>query len=140
MPKYTIKEVSEKMNLPISTIRYYDKEGLLPFIERKPSGYRIFSDSDLQMLNVIECFKSTGMSIKNIKQFIEWVNDSLQERYHLFVERKKVVEEQMAELQKQMDIIDYKLWYYQTAIEAGTEDIHKDKNISYRKITQNEGD
>ena len=143
MPKYTIKEVSEKMNLPISTIRYYDKEGLLPFIERKPSGYRIFSDSDLQMLNVIECFKSTGMSIKNIKQFIEWVklgDDSLQERYHLFVERKKVVEEQMAELQKQMDIIDYKLWYYQTAIEAGTEDIHKDKNISYRKITQNEGD
>lgn len=136
MSKYTIKEVSELMNLPISTIRYYDKEGLLPFIERKASGYRIFSDTDIQMLKVIECFKSTGMSIKDIKQFIEWVklgDDSLQERYNLFVERKKVVEEQMSALQKQMDIINHKLWYYQTALEAGTEDIHKKKHILYNK-------
>lgn len=49
MKKYTIKEVSEIMKLPISTIRYYDKEGLLPFIERKASGYRIFTESDIQM-------------------------------------------------------------------------------------------
>lgn len=45
--KYTIKKVAERMNLTPSTIRYYDKEGLLPFIERKASGYRLFAESDI---------------------------------------------------------------------------------------------
>ena len=140
--KYTIKEVSEIMKLPISTIRYYDKEGLLPFIERKASGYRIFTESDIQMLQIIECFKSTGMSIKEIKQFIEWVkmgDNSLQQRYELFLERKRVVEEQMSTLQKQMKEIHHKIWYYQTALEVGTEDIHKNKNISCQQDIENEG-
>ena len=140
--KYTIKEVSEIMKLPISTIRYYDKEGLLPFIERKASGYRIFTESDIQMLQIIECFKSTGMSIKEIKQFIEWVkmgDNSLQQRYELFLERKRVVEEQMTTLQKQMKVIHHKIWYYQTALEAGKEDIHKNKNISCQQDIENEG-
>lgn len=142
MEKYTIKEVSEIIKLPISTIRYYDKEGLLPFIERKASGYRIFTETDIQMLQVIECFKSTGMSIKEIKQFIEWVkigDNSLQQRYELFLERKRVVEEQMSTLKKQMNVINHKIWYYQTALEAGTEDIHKNKHISCQQDIENEG-
>ncbi|MGN0246710.1 MAG: MerR family transcriptional regulator [Lachnospiraceae bacterium] len=128
---YTIKQVSEMMNIPISTIRYYDKEGLLPFLEKKPSGYRIFKDSDITMLQVIECFKSTGMSVAEMQQFIQMVkrgDESLEERYNLFCERKNIVQKQMENLQKQMDIIDHKLWYYETAIKAGTEAIHKEHN------------
>ena len=129
---YTIKQVSEKMNIPISTIRYYDKKGLLPFLEKAESGYRLFKDSDLQMLQVIECFKSTGMSIAEMQQFVEMVkrgDASLQERYDLFLEREKVVQKELDELEKQMKVIQHKLWYYKTAIEAGTEDIHKQNNI-----------
>ncbi len=128
---YTIKQVSEKMNIPISTIRYYDKKGLLPFLEKAESGYRLFKDSDLQMLQVIECFKSTGMSIAEMQQFVEMVkrgDASLQERYDLFLEREKVVQKELDELEKQMKVIQHKLWYYKTAIEAGTEDIHKQNN------------
>ncbi|MGN1183044.1 MAG: MerR family transcriptional regulator [Faecalibacillus sp.] len=128
---YTIKQVSEMMNIPISTIRYYDKEGLLPFLEKKPSGYRVFKDSDITMLQVIECFKSTGMSINEMQKFIEMVkrgDESLEERYNLFLERKEVVQKQMDDLHKQMDVINHKLWYYKTAIEAGTESIHKENN------------
>lgn len=130
---YSIKDVSKMMDLPISTIRYYDNQGLLPFIERKPSGYRVFHDDDIMMLKIIECFKRTGMSIKEIKTFIELVkagDASLEERYQMFIERKKIVQQQMAELQKQMDLIDHKLWYYQTAIEAGSEAIHKQNQQS----------
>ncbi len=79
------------------------------------------------MLRVIECLKKSGMSIKDIRQFSEWVlmgDDSLQERYEMFLERKKAVEAQMAELQKTLDFINHKCWYYETAIEAGTEKIH----------------
>ena len=129
---YSIKQVSEMMNIPISTIRYYDKEGLLPFLEKKTSGYRIFKETDITMLQLIECFKSTGMTIKEIQRFIEMVkrgDDSLQERYDLIAERKSIAQKQMDELQKQMDTINHKLWYYQTAIEAGTEAIHKKVNV-----------
>ena len=66
------------------------------------------------MLEIIECFKNTGMSIKEIKHFIELVkqgNSSLQERYNLFLERKKTVEKQMEDLQKQLDLINYKCEY-----------------------------
>lgn len=124
---YTIKQAAEIMNVTPTTLRYYDKQGLLPFMERKESGYRIFSEDDIAMLRVIECLKKTGMSIKDIRQFSKWAqmgDDSLQERYEMFLERKRTVEAQMAELQETLDFINYKCWYYETAIEAGTEKIH----------------
>ena len=124
---YTIKQAAELTNLTPVTLRYYDKQGLLPFMERRESGYRMFSDGDIAMLRVIECLKKSGMSIKDIRQFSEWVlmgDDSLQERYDMFLERKKIVEAQMADLQKTLDFINHKCWYYETAIEAGTEKIH----------------
>ena len=124
---YTIKQAAELTNLTPVTLRYYDKQGLLPYMERRESGYRMFSDGDIAMLRVIECLKKSGMSIKDIRQFSEWVlmgDDSLQERYEMFLERKKAVEAQMADLQKTLDFIKHKCWYYETAIEAGTEKIH----------------
>jgi len=127
---YSIGEVAEKLNLPKSTIRYYDKEGLLPFVERKESGIRMFAESDISMLQVIECLKSTGLSIKDIKKFSEWCqkgDQTLQERYELFLESRKNVQEQIAELKKSLELIEHKCWYYETALEAGTESIHKNK-------------
>lgn len=124
---YTIKEVAEKTNLPASTIRYYDKQGLLPFVERSESGYRIFSENDIGLLNIIECLKLTGMPIKEIKQFTLWLqqgDDSLPERYQMFLDRRKAVEKQIEQLHQTLKVIDYKCWYYETAIEAGTEAIH----------------
>ena len=128
---YSIGEVAEKLNLPKSTIRYYDKEGLIPFVERKESGIRMFAESDISMLQVIECLKSTGLSIKDIKRFSEWCqkgDQTLQERYELFLESRKNVKEQMVELQKTLKLIEHKCWYYETALEAGTESIHKNKS------------
>ena len=125
---YGIKEVSEKLNLSIPTIRYYDKEGLLPFIERKESGYRVFSDNDIRLLRIIECLKRTGMQLKDIKKFVDYLKEgdaSLQKRYELFEERRKAVTEQIAELQKSLDLINYKCSYYKAAVEAGTEKIHQ---------------
>ncbi len=124
---YTIKQAAEIMNVTPTTLRYYDKQGLLPFMERKDSGYRVFSDTDIAMLRVIECLKKSGMPIKDIRQFSKWAqmgDDSLKERYEMFLERKRIVEVQIAELQETLDFINHKCWYYETAIEAGTEKIH----------------
>ena len=124
---YTIKEAAQIMGIPATTLRYYDRQGLLPFVERKQSGYRVFSDNDIMLLRVIDCLKRSGMELKDIRQFTEWLREgdaSLEKRYQMFLERKEAVEQQMAEMQKTLDMINHKCWYYKTAIEAGTEAIH----------------
>ncbi|MCM3400023.1 MerR family transcriptional regulator [Oceanobacillus profundus] len=129
---YSISEVAKKLNLTVYTLRYYDKEGLMPFVERTPNGTRLFKESDIDALNVIECLKSTGMPIKEIKKFIDWCSDgdsTLQKRYDMFLERKAVAEAQLEELKKTMELINHKCEYYQTALDAGTEDIHKTNKI-----------
>ena len=121
---YTIQQVAKMTHIPATTLRYYDKEGLLPFLERRESGYRAFSDVDLAMLQVLQCLKATGMSISEMKQFSQWVQEgdsSLKERYDLFVRRREAVEQQIAELQKSLEVINHKCDYYRRAVEAGTE-------------------
>ena len=128
--KYTIKDAARIMGVPTSTIRYYDKGGLLPFLDRLASGYRIFTENAIATLRIIDCLKKTGMSIKEIRQFSSWLeqgDSSLQQRYDMFLERRRVVKQQMAELQKILDTVNYKCWYYETAIAAGTENIHQSK-------------
>lgn len=126
---YTIGEAAKKMNLTPFTLRYYDKEGLLPLLKKTEKGTRCFKDSDLAWLDVIECLKSSGMSLKDIKSFIYWTiegDSTLQQRYDLFLERKKIVEQKMAEYQTILNKLNFKCWYYETAIEAGTSEIHND--------------
>ncbi|MFS0869070.1 MerR family transcriptional regulator [Paenibacillus xylanilyticus] len=131
---YSISEVAKELNLTVYTLRYYDKEGLMPFVERTPSGVRKFKDSDIDFLKIIQCLKLTGMPIKDIKDFIEWCSEgdsTLQERYDMFIERKASVEAQLEELRKTMEVIEHKCAYYKTALEAGTEEIHKQNKISH---------
>jgi DNA-binding transcriptional MerR regulator len=129
---YSISEVAKELDLTAYTLRYYDNEGLMPFVERSPSGTRVFKESDIEALKVIECLKATGMSIKEIKNFIDWCSEgdsTLQQRYDMFIERKATVEAQIEELKKTMELIEHKCLYYKTALDAGTEDIHKGNKI-----------
>ena len=66
---YTIGQVSAMFNLPVSTLRYYDKEGFFPNLERK-GNIRYFSDNELEALRIIECLKKSGLEIKDIKNFL----------------------------------------------------------------------
>ncbi|MBQ1985576.1 MAG: MerR family transcriptional regulator [Clostridia bacterium] len=126
---YSIKEVSEMLGIPASTIRYYDKEGLLPFVERGESGYRVFSDENIRTLRFIECLKTTGMAIKDIQTFFEWVREgesTMQKRYDMFLKQRGIVEEQIKQLQKTLEVIDYKCAMYEHAIKIGAPDINAD--------------
>lgn len=125
---YSIGEVSERFGLTTYTIRYYDKEGLLPFVDKNKNGVRVFKASDLEVIELIECLKRTGMPIKDIKKFMDWCmegDSTLQKRYDMFQERKAETEKQLALLQKTLEKINYKCWYYETALAAGTEQVHK---------------
>lgn len=111
-------------HIPISTLRYYDKEGLFPGMERQ-SGIRRFGDHEIEALRVIECLKVSGLEIKDIKQFMVWTTKgavTYAQRKELFEKRKQAVEEEMAALQKTLDMLKYKCWYYDTAIRDGGEE------------------
>jgi DNA-binding transcriptional MerR regulator len=132
MKTYSIGEVASELNLTVYTLRYYDKEGLMPFVERTTSGIRVFKESDIDALRIIECLKSTGMPIKEIKNFIDWCSEgdsTLQQRFDMFMERRATVEAQMEELKKTMKLIEHKCLYYKTALDAGTENIHKNDKL-----------
>ncbi len=123
---YTVGEMSKILNIPASTLRYYDKEGLLPFVERSSSGIRKFQDNDIEWLKIIECLKKSGMSIKDIRTYLELTiqgDDTIHERLELFKKQRRILQEQMASLQKTLDMLDYKCWYYETAEKAGTTDV-----------------
>lgn len=77
MKTYSISEVAKELNLTAYALRYYDKEGLMPFVERTSSGTRLFKESDIDALKIIECLKSTGMPIKEIKNFIDWCSGEI---------------------------------------------------------------
>jgi len=122
---YSIGEVANTTGIAISTLRYYDREGMFPNIERSNGGIRLFSDIEIETLRIVECLKTSGLSIKDIKRFLDWCQEgdaSLQKRRDMFHERLEAVKRQMEELQKTMDIIKYKCWYYDTALAAGTEE------------------
>lgn len=139
---YTIGEIANLLGIPTSTLRFYDKKGLLPFVERSKSGIRVFSENDFQWLKVIECLKKTGMQLKDIKSFIDMAmqgDATIDARYELIVKQKEIVENQIAELQQTLDVLKYKQWYYYTAKQAGTTNVPQSMNINdmpepYRSI------
>lgn len=120
---YTIGQVSKLFGLPVSTLRYYDKEGLFPDMERQ-SGIRKFSENELEALRVIECLKRSGLEIKEIKQYMAWCKEgaaTYSARKKLLEARKAIVKEEMERLSKTLDMLNYKCWYYETAIRDGNE-------------------
>ena len=121
---YTIGQISEMFHLPVSTLRYYDKEGLFPDLKRS-SGVRRFGEKEIEALRVIECLKKCGLEIREIKTFMEWCaqgSSSYPKRRELFIRQEKVVKEEMRKLEKVLAMIRYKEWYYEQAIKDGNED------------------
>lgn len=124
---YTIGQVSEMTGLPISTLRYYDKEGLFPHMERV-SGMRRFGEQELETLHVIECLKASGLEIRDIRQFMQWCTEgasSYPKRRQLLERQKETLEAQMDDLRRSLAMLQFKCWYYEQAMrDGGEEHIH----------------
>lgn len=113
---YTIKEVADQFDLPISTIRYYDKQGLLPFVAKNDSGYREFTSADLNFIKTIVCLKNTEMPIKDIRQYIKYCMagpENIEQRRKLLLAHKTHVLRKQAKIMNDLAEIDFKLDRYQ---------------------------
>ena len=141
---YTVGEMAKMLGVSASTLRYYDKEGLLPFVERSSGGIRMFRDSDIEWLQVIGCMKKAGMSIKDIKQYIEMAlqgDETIGLRLDMFRHQREALKAQMEELRHAMEMVEYKCWYYETAKAAGTTEAPQNMALSdvperFREIRQ----
>jgi len=134
---YTISQAAEKMGVTVTTLRYYDKEGLLPFVEKKQAGTRVFKEADINGLNIITCMKNSGMPIKDIKRYMDLCREgdsTLKERLEIFFQRRDDVEKQIEELGKVLETINHKIRYYETAITAGTDVIHNQNQDGIKDI------
>ena len=122
----TVGEMAKILEIPASTLRYYDKEGLLPFVERSSGGIRMFRETDIEWLQVIGCMKKAGMSIRDIRRYIELAiqgDDTIETRLQMFRHQREVLTQQLAELRHTLETVEYKCWFYETAKAAGTVDV-----------------
>ena len=129
---YSIKEVSEKTHLKAHVLRYYEKEGLLPFVSRSESGIRRYSEDDLEWLGLICCLKNTGMSIKQIKDFVELSvqgSETLKERCDLLIEHKKNVQVQIEEMKEHLKKVSHKIEYFSGQYEKYTRNKASNKTL-----------
>lgn len=109
---YSIREMVEKTGLSAHTIRYYDKEGLLPYVSRTEGGVRRFSEEDAEQLDLICCLKQTGMQIKQIRAFIDLStqgDETLKARCDILQVQRERVMEQMKQLQESLNTVEFKI-------------------------------
>lgn len=118
---YTINEVASACNISTHTIRFYDKEGLLPFLTRNDTGNRQFSEEDLEVIKLICCLKNSGMQVKEIKQYIDLCmqgKETAPVRRELMINHRKAILKQIEDYKKNLNIVDLKIAFYDTYLAA----------------------
>lgn len=128
----SIGEVSKLTGLTISKLRYYDEHGLIPNIKRTESGLRKFTTENMEALNLLECLKNSGMQLKEIKEFMNWCmqgDETIDKRLNMFNKQEKNVLKQIDCLNKSLDLIHFKQWYYSTAQERHSVEFVKNMKL-----------
>ena len=119
---YSIGEISQRLDIAPSALRYYEKEGLLPFVERSDSGIRQFTDIDLEWLIIIDSLKKTGMPLKEIKDFVKMFEErdsTITRRLEIVLRHREVIQQQVAKLNEIIMALDFKEQYYRRALDEG---------------------
>ena len=118
---YSIQDVSKKTGLSAHTLRYYEKEGLITGVERSRGGFRQYTDEDLEALGLVCCLKNTGMSLQEILRFVQLTREgdyTLEERVELLRKHRENVIQRMAEMQKYLDKVTWKLNFFSEKLRA----------------------
>jgi len=109
---YTVKQVKEMTGISPYTLRFYEKEGVLPQVERDANGVRIYRDINIDWINTVQALRSTGLSLKEIKYYTELYmrgDETLQQRKKILTEQRGKVEDQISHLIKTLEKLNYKL-------------------------------
>lgn len=134
---YTIKEVAEKMDISEHTLRFWAKSGFFPFLTRNDNNVRMFSENDLNWVRIVKCLRSVGTQTKDVKRYVDLciIGDStIKERYQIILDTKTKALEQMDELKKQLELLDYKENFYKNLIKNHLEDVWNPMNQTKEQV------
>jgi DNA-binding transcriptional MerR regulator len=114
-----ISEVSEQSGLSSDTLRYYERIGLIPPVNRNDSGIRDYSDLDVRRVEFIKCMRSVGLPIEVLIEYyglVQQGDETIEARKEILIEQRAQLVARMEEMQKTMDLLDYKISVYEDAI------------------------
>lgn len=115
MNHYTIRELSQRYNIPVSTLRYYEDLGLLENVIHTEKNRRLYTDEHITRLNAIQCFKKTGLSLENMQEFFRYeknISENIDNILTMVSEHEANVLERIQVLQKELYHIRHKVLYY----------------------------
>lgn len=121
---YTMKEVCRETGLAYETLKFYCNEGLVPNVKRNANNYRVFDDRDVRWIRSLTCLKNCGMSIQEMKQYIDLClqgKASISERKIILAQKREHLLKQMADLQASIDYIDWKQSFYDDVLSGKTQ-------------------
>ena len=114
-----IAEVSERYGISADTLRYYERIGLIPPVNRNGIGIRDYSEIDLRRVEFIKCMRSAGLSIEVLIEYIALVQQgdlTIVARKEILKEQRELLAARMKEMQKTLDILDHKIEVYENAV------------------------
>lgn len=115
----TIAEVSKKLDISADTLRYYERIGLIPGINRSQSGIRDYTDEDCRWIEFIKCMRSAGLPIEVLIEYVALFHQgdaTIKARKDLLIEQRNQLSARMTEMQKTMERLNHKIERYEHAI------------------------
>ena len=115
----TITEVSQKFGMPQDTLRYYERIGLIPRVNRNKNGIRDYTEQDCKWVEFIKCMRASGLPIEVLIEYVDLFQQgdaTIEARKAIFVEQRRLLLERMAEMQRTLERLDYKLAVYEQTV------------------------
>lgn len=119
MTTYTVKQLSQKLNISEHTIRFYDDQGLFPDVKRDKNGTRLFTDENLEWINLVLCLRNTGMCVADIRSYIDLCKEgeaTVHQRYQIIMKQKQKAEADLSLMQQRLCILNMKQKFYEDII------------------------
>ena len=112
----TIAEVSKKVNLSADTLRYYERIGLIPEVNRTESGIRNYTEKDLGLVEFVICFRNAGVSIETLIEYMKLYkkgDSTIEARKQLLISQREVMQKRLDEIQKTFETLNFKIDNYE---------------------------
>ena len=114
-----IAEVSERYSISSDTLRYYERIGLIPPVNRNGGGIRDYSEIDIKRVEFIKCMRSAGLPIETLIEYVALVQQgdkTIEARKEILIEQRELLAARIADMQKTLDILDHKIEVYENAV------------------------